>query len=141
MARPQRVRKDVQDQQGESTMRILERAFRVYADKEHFEEAIRFCEELQGVTCERRIKILETGVEAAKIGGFLLLAGNKEQIDAVRYVGALFYLDSLDEFAAWLEQHGVEIIHKPRTVTAGRNLTARHPDGLVVEYFEAAHSA
>ncbi len=121
-------------------MRIQEQAFRVCTDKEHFEEVIRFYEGLQDVACERRVSIPETGVEAAKVGGFLLLAGDREQLDAVRQVGAIFYLDSLDVFSSWLEQHGGEIIHKPRTVTGGRNLTARHPDGLVAEYFEAGHA-
>ena len=59
-------------------------------------------------------------------------------LDAVRYVNAIFYLDLLDEFSTWLKVHGAEIIHPPRTVTGGRDLTARHPDGLVVEYFEGA---
>jgi hypothetical protein len=121
-------------------MRIQEQAFRFYTDNEHFEEMIRFYEGLQDIACERRVRIPETGVEAAKIGGFLLLAGDSKQLDAVRQVGAIFYLDSLDEFSSWLELHGVEIIHRPRTVTGGRNLTARHPDGLVVEYFEADHA-
>jgi hypothetical protein len=121
-------------------MRIQERAFRVYTDEEHFEEVIRFYEGLQGIGCERRVRIPETGVEAAKVGGFLLLAGDRERVDAVRQVGAIFYLDSLDEFSSWLEQVGAEIIHRPRTVTGGRNLTARHPDGLVVEYFEAGRA-
>jgi hypothetical protein len=40
---------------------------------------------------------------------------------------------TLGEFASWLDRHDIEIIHRPRTVTGGRNLTARHPDGLVVE--------
>jgi hypothetical protein len=43
----------------------------------------------------------------------------------------------LDEFRSWLDVNGAQIIHEPRVVTGGRNLTARHPDGLVVEYFEA----
>ena len=120
-------------------MRIEEHAFRVYTDKEHFEEVIRFYEGLQDIACERRVRIPETGVEAAKVGGFLLLGGDRKQVEAVRDVGAIFYLDSLDEFSSWLERHGGEIIHRPRTVTGGRNLTARHPDGLVVEYFEADH--
>jgi hypothetical protein len=118
-------------------MRIQEKAFRVYTDNEHFKEVIRFYEGLQNVACERRVRIPETGVEAAKVGEFLLLAGDRKQLDAVRQVGAIFYLDSLDDFSSWLEQQGVEIIHRARTVTGGRNLTARHPDGLIVEYFEA----
>jgi alcohol dehydrogenase len=121
-------------------VRIQEQAFRVYTDNEHFEELIRFYEGLQGTACERRVRIPETGVQAAKVGGFLLLAGDRKQLDAVRQVGAIFYLDSLDEFSSWLEQHGGEIIHRPRTVTGGRNLTVRHPDGLVVEYFEAGQA-
>lgn len=121
-------------------MHIQEQAFRVYTDTEHFEELIRFYEGLQGIVCERRVRIPETGVEAAKVGGFLLLAGDRRQLDAVRQVGAIFYLDSLDEYSSWLEQHGAEIIHQPRTVTGGRNLTARHPDGLIVEYFEAGQA-
>jgi hypothetical protein len=122
-------------------MRIQSQAFRVYSDPEHFEEIIRFYEGLQGTPCERRVRIAENGVEVAKIGGFLLLSGTKAQLDSVRQVGAILYLDSLDDFSAWLEQAGAEIIHKPHTVTGGRNLTARHPDGLVAEYFEAASSS
>ena len=118
-------------------MRIQEQAFRVYTDKDNFEQLIRFYEGLQDVACERRVSIPETGVEAAKVGRFLLLAGDRKQLDAVRQVAAVFYLDSLDEFSAWLQQHEGEIIHGPRSVTRGRNLTARHPDGHVVEYFEA----
>jgi hypothetical protein len=44
------------------------------------------------------------------------------------------------EFHAWLQGNGAETLHGPRQVTGGRNLTARRPDGLVVEYFEAAAS-
>ena len=118
-------------------MRILEQCFRVYAESERFEETIAFYEGLQGAACARRLSIPEAGVEVAKIGGFLLLAGDKARLDAVRRVAAIFYLDALDEFASWLEANGAEIIHGPRAVTGGRNLTARHPDGLVAEYFQA----
>jgi hypothetical protein len=105
----------------------------VYCDIGELEASIRFCEELEGVKCERRVVITETGIEAAKVGGVLILAGDSKQLDAVRYVNAIYYLDSLDEFSTWLSANGAEIIHLPRTVTAGRNLTARHPDGLVVK--------
>ena len=119
-------------------MRVLQQCFRVYADTSELEASIRFYETLQGVKCERRVKIPEAGTDAAKVGGFLILAGDKKRLDAVRYVNAIFYLDSLDEFSTWLKVDGAEIIHPHRTVMGGRNLTARHPDGLVVEYFEAA---
>jgi predicted enzyme related to lactoylglutathione lyase len=121
-------------------MRILEQCFRVYTDTGSFEDMIAFYEELQGIPCARRVKIAETGVEAAKIGGFLLFGGTREALDPVRHVDAIFYLDDLDEFASWLDANGAEILHPLRTVTGGRNLTARHPDGLVVEYFQASEA-
>ena len=110
-------------------------ASEVYA--EEIEAAVAFYEGLQGVACERRVKIPETSVEAAKVGGFLILAGDKAHLDPIRHVDAIFYVDSLDEFADWLSSHGASIVDGPRSVTAGTNLTARHADGLVVEYFEA----
>lgn len=118
-------------------MRILQQCFRVYAETDQTDAVIAFYEDLQQVRCERRVKIRETGVEAAKVGAFLILAGDAERLDPVRHVDAIFYLDRLDDFRVWLESHGAETLHEPREVTAGRNLTARHPDGLVVEYFEA----
>jgi hypothetical protein len=39
---------------------------------------------------------------------------------------------------AWLERHGAAIPGTPRDTPAGRNLIARNPDGLMVDYFETA---
>ncbi|QDL92487.1 hypothetical protein FDP22_12270 [Paroceanicella profunda] len=119
-------------------MRILEHCFRVHADPDHFDEAIAFYEALQGVACARRLTIAETGVRVARIGGVLLLSGTEEQLAPARPVAAIFYVDALDEAAAWLTARGAGILRAPRAVTGGANLLARHPDGLVVEYFEAA---
>lgn len=118
-------------------MRILQHCFRVYVETDALENAIAFYEQAQDMKCERRVKIVETGVEAAKIGGFLVLSGSAEKLAPIRHVEALFYVDSLDAFVPWLRANGAEIIVEPRTVTGGRNLHARNPDGLVVEYFEA----
>ncbi len=119
-------------------MKILQSAFRLYANPEAFEKAISFYERLQNQHCERRVHIAETGVVAAKVGGFLIFAGSAEVLAPVRHVDAIFYVDLLDEFVRWLPENGAELLHPPRTVTAGRNVTVRNPDGLVAEYFEAA---
>ena len=118
-------------------MRILQQCVRVYTDPERFEATVRFYEGLQGVDCERRVRVSETGVDVAKVGGFLVIAGDDARLEPVRHVDAIFYLDSLDEFRSWLEANGADILHGPRDIAAGRNLTARHPDGFVVEYFQA----
>jgi predicted enzyme related to lactoylglutathione lyase len=119
-------------------MKILQSVFRLYVSHEALEKAISFYETVQNQPCERRVRIAETGVIAAKVGGFLIFAGSAEVLALVRHVDAIFYVDSLDEFVRWLPENGAELLHPPRTVTAGRNVTVRNPDGLVVEYFEAA---
>lgn len=118
-------------------MKILEQCFRVYATADAIDATIAFYEQLQGVTCMRRVKIKETNVVAARVGGFLILAGDGEAMTAARKVHGIFYVDDLDAYADWVREQGGELLHEPRTVTSGRNCTARHPDGLVIEYFEA----
>ena len=118
-------------------MQILEQCFRVYAAADAFEPTIAFYEQLQGVACARRVAIAETNVVAARVGNFLILAGDGEAMTVARQVHGIFYVDDLDAYADWVREQGGEVLHAPRTVTSGRNFTARHPDGLVIEYFEA----
>ena len=119
-------------------MQILQQAFRVYVEIAELESCIKFYEKIQATHCERRVRIAETGIEAAKIGGVLILAGDSNDLDRVKFVHGIYYIDSLDDFAVQLRGDGVTFVHEPRTVTGGRNFTARHQDGLVIEYFEAA---
>jgi len=118
-------------------MKILEQCFRVYAEGAALEAVIAFYEQLQGTVCARRVLIAETGVTAARVGSFLILAGDGPAMDAARQVHGIFYVDDLDAYADWIRNQGGEMLHPPRTVTSGRNFTARHPDGLVIEYFQA----
>ena len=119
-------------------MRVLQQAIRIYTERNQWETAIQFYEVLLSVQCERRVHIAETNVEAAKVGGVLILAADQKMLDELRLVNAVYYVDSLDESFSWLKTNGAEILHEPQTVTGGRNFTARHSDGLVVEYFEPA---
>ena len=119
-------------------MKILEQCFRVYSSAEAFERTIAFYEKLQSATCARRVLIQETGVVAARVGAFLILGGDGEAMIAARDVHGISYVENLDAFARLLREQGGEILQGPRTVTSGRNFTARHPDGTIMEYFEAA---
>jgi len=118
-------------------MKILEQCFRLYATADALEPTIAFYEGLQGVSCARRVTISETNVTAARVGSFLILAGDGEAMTAARQVDGIFYVDDLDAYADWVRAQGGELLHEPRTVTSGRNFTARHADGLIMEYFEA----
>ncbi|MBV8793688.1 MAG: VOC family protein [Hyphomicrobiales bacterium] len=118
-------------------MQVLQHVFRLYVALDKFEQAIAFYEWIQGLSCERRVHIPETGMDAAKVGGFLIFTGAPQSLARVRDVNAIFYVDSLAAFVPWLSENGAEILAGPRTVTGGRNATVRNPDGLIVEYFEA----
>jgi hypothetical protein len=76
--------------QGAVPVRILQTCFRVYADLDELEARIAFYEGLQGLACERRVSIPEVGIEAAKVGAFLILAGAPERLEAVGHVAAVF---------------------------------------------------
>jgi len=119
-------------------MKILEQCFRVHVEGAALEPTIAFYERLQGTACARRVAIAETGVSAARVGQFLILAGDGEAMAEARKVHGIFYVDDLDAYAEWVRDSGGDLLHGPRTVTSGRNFTARHPDGLVIEYFQAA---
>ena len=59
----------------------------------------------------------------------------------LRHVEATLAVDSLDEFASLLRASGVDVPDAFHCTPVGRNMTVRHADGLVVEYFEPARSA
>jgi predicted enzyme related to lactoylglutathione lyase len=119
-------------------MQVLQHVFHLYVAHDRFEQAIAFYERIQSRSCERRVHISETGIDAAKVGGFLIFTGAPESLARVHDVDAIFYVDSLDTLVPWLKENGAEILAGPRTVTGGKNATVRNPDGLIVEYFEAA---
>lgn len=101
------------------------------------EATIRFYEALQATACARRVSIAETGVVAARVGAFLILAGDGPAMVEARKVHGIFYVEDLDGFEEVVRAEGADVLHGPHRVTSGRNFTARHPDGLVMEYFEA----
>jgi predicted enzyme related to lactoylglutathione lyase len=119
-------------------MQLISQSFRLYVAPDQLSGTIAFYEELQQIKCEKRISFPQAGVEVAVIGGFILLAGGDKALDPVRHVQATLTVDSLEAANAWLERHGAAILGAPRDTPAGRNLIARNPDGLIVEYFEAA---
>jgi predicted enzyme related to lactoylglutathione lyase len=72
-------------------------------------------------------------VELARVGPFLLLAGNTA---AYRDRTATIQVASLQPVLAALRSAGGEIVEGPGPVPNGARLIARHPDGAVFEYIE-----
>lgn len=117
-------------------MRLIQHAFRLYLEPDRLDDTIAFYEGLQGIACGLRIALPQQGIDVAVVGAFVLLAGSEHALAAVRDAQAVLTVDSLDDAAAWLRSHGATILHAPRPAPGGRNLTARHPDGLIAEYYQ-----
>jgi len=94
------------------------------------DDAIPLYEELAQARAE---KFAFRDVELARIGPFLLLAGNTA---AYRDRTATIQVGSLTPVLAALESAGGEVIEGPAPAPNGARLIARHPDGAVFEYIE-----
>jgi predicted enzyme related to lactoylglutathione lyase len=76
-------------------------------------------------------------VELARVGPFLLLAGNTA---AYRDRTATIQVASLAPVLAALESAGGEVVEGPAPAPNGARLIARHPDGAVFEYIETGEA-
>jgi predicted enzyme related to lactoylglutathione lyase len=115
-------------------MKVLLTFVRVYA--ENIDAALPFYETLLGVKCSGRFSYRAAGLELATVGQVLLLAGTAEALEPFRATKATLLVDDLDEFQRFLASNGATIIRGPQEVPTGRNMTARHADGTVVEYVQ-----
>lgn len=115
-------------------MKVLKTLSRLYVND--LNQALEFYEELLGTPVSRRLELPQIGLELAQVGDILLVAGSDEALKTFRATQATFLVDSLDEFKAYLEEKGAELIRGPNKVPTGRNMTVRHPDGSVIEYVE-----
>jgi len=115
-------------------MKILKILTRVYTTD--LDATLKFYEDLTGTTVLRRFSYSAVGLELAQVRDILILAGTEEALRPFRHTLATFLVDSLDEYHRFLAAHDATIISPPKAVPTGRNMTARHPDGAVVEYVE-----
>jgi predicted enzyme related to lactoylglutathione lyase len=74
-------------------------------------------------------------VQLARVGPFLLLAGNTA---AYRDRVATIMVGRLPPVIAAIQSAGGQIVEGPSAAPNGARLIARHPDGSVFEYIEAA---
>ncbi|AKB78254.1 hypothetical protein MSHOH_1771 [Methanosarcina horonobensis HB-1 = JCM 15518] len=115
-------------------MKILQTLSRLYIND--LSSVLEFYEKLLGTPAIIRFQIQQIGLELAQIGDILLIAGSEEALKPFRSTQATFLVDSLDDFRAFLEEKGAEIVREPAKVPTGRNMTVKHPDGSVIEYVE-----
>ncbi|HJD80994.1 VOC family protein [Kitasatospora aureofaciens] len=115
-------------------MKVLTALARVYVDD--LDAALPTLRELTGE--EPGLRFPYAGVEVARIGGLLVVAGTEEAVAPFRRVQATLLVDDLDGLGELLRAQGGELLDGPNQVPTGRNATARHPGGAVFEYVEFA---
>jgi predicted enzyme related to lactoylglutathione lyase len=76
------------------------------------------------------------GIELARVGPFLLLAGSADRLAAYRDRVASLIVANIDEVARAIEEAGGVLLEGPAPAPNGARLIARHPDGAVFEYLE-----
>lgn len=115
-------------------MKVLKILSRIYVND--LSEYLDFYEALLGLKVELRFVMPQAGLELAQIGNILIIAGNEESLKPFRNTQATILVDSIDQFKAFLEKRGSQIIRGPSEVPTGINMTVRHPDGSIIEYVE-----
>ncbi len=66
----------------------------------------------------------------------MLISGSENHLAPFKKTKITCLVDSVDDFKTFLQEHGATILDPPKSVPTGRNMRARHMDGLVVEYVE-----
>ncbi|MDD9146967.1 MULTISPECIES: VOC family protein [unclassified Sporolactobacillus] len=115
-------------------MKIKKTYFRMYVND--LDKVLPYYEKLFGTHPDLRFKYPEMHLELASIGDFLFVAGKSEDLKPFSMTKLTFMVDSLDDFLIYFEHNNVAIIREPRIVPTGKNVTVRHPDGLIAEYVE-----
>lgn len=115
-------------------MKIFKKLVRIYVN--NLDSAISFYQTLTNDSVGLRFKMPSHHLELASIDNLLLISGKEEDLKPFRQTHATFLVDSIDEFKTFLENSGSTIIKEPTPVPTGRNMTVKHPDGLIVEYVE-----
>jgi hypothetical protein len=114
-------------------MRILRTYARAYADD--VDAALAPLATVTGEPISTRFA-MPNGLELATVGHVLVVAGDERTLEPYRATVATLIVDDLDECRALLDRTGARIVRGPQAVPTGRNLTAKLPGGLQIEYVE-----
>jgi hypothetical protein len=113
-------------------MQVLATLARLYV--EDLDRTLPLLSELTGE--EPGVRFANGGLELASVGGFLLVAGSEEDLAPYREVQSTALVDDLDGVRKLIDVHGGEVLSGPNQVSTGRNMTVRHPGGVIIEYVE-----
>ena len=115
-------------------MKIKQILTRIYVSD--MNTAVDFYEKLTNEKCTSKFEYKQVGLEIARINNLLIIAGSEEALKPFRNTTATFLVDSISECKDFLVECGAEIIQDIQQVPTGLNMTAKHKDGVIIEYVE-----
>jgi hypothetical protein len=114
-------------------MRVFRTYARVYAD--NLDAALTPLCAVSGEPVSTRFS-MPNGLELAAVGSVLVVAGDERTLAPYAATVATLIVDDLDECLLRLNDAGAHIVRGPQEVPTGRNLTAKLPGGVQIEYVE-----
>ena len=114
-------------------MRVYRTYARVYAD--NVDAVIAPLSAVTGEPVATRFS-MPNGLELATIGRVLVVAGDEQTLEPYTATAATLIVDDLDECLLRLTEAGAQIVRGPKDVPTGRNLTAKLPGDVQIEYVE-----
>jgi predicted enzyme related to lactoylglutathione lyase len=115
---------------------ILEAYSRVFVESDALDRTVTFYEALTGGYQSLRFDYPEMGQTLVAISSppisLLVIAGPSSARARFQATPLTLRVDDLDAAKRLLEREGAAVIEEPKQVPIGRNMRARHPDGLVV---------
>lgn len=117
-------------------MQILKILTRRYLPLEIFDEAVTFHEDLIGQKAPKRFEYGEYGLKIGAVSSILFIGGTAESLKPFEKTHMTFLVDDIEAYAHYLPTTGAVITEAVKPVPTGWNMTARHPDGTLVEYVQ-----
>lgn len=114
-------------------MRILRTYARVYTDS--LDAVLTPLSTVTGEPVAARFAMPD-GLELATIGRILVIAGDERTLEPYKATAFTLIVDDLEECLVRLDQAGAQIVRGPQEVPTGRNLTAKLPGDVQIEYVE-----
>lgn len=124
---------------------IIEAYIRVFVDPAALARTVSFYERLTKGSQSLRFDYREVGLTLVAVSSgtlsVLIIAGPPAALERFAATPLTLRVDDLDEVRRLLEREGASIVEEPKAVPTGRNMRARHPDGLIVEYVHHGNQA
>jgi hypothetical protein len=125
---------------GEGRPMILETFVRCFVNSDALDRTVGFYKALLGGEESLRFDYPEMGLWLASVSSphlsVLVIAGDADKRKPFEATRITIKVTNLEEYAAFLQSEGAELVDPIQKTPVGRKMRYRHADGLIVEYVQ-----